>query len=157
MRRGPCTRRPNANEGRAALGSNRRPRLFPSPLDDPDDAMRDLLDGELADLDHRATEPALHLLGVVELLVDLDEARVLAVAAHPADALAADLREPLGVDRQPDDLRLIDREEVARWIDPLDERDIPRLVPEIPEVDRKRCLRRARDADEDDVRLVESR
>ena len=36
-------------------------------------------------LEHRTPEPAVHLRGVLELVVDLDEARVLAVAAHPAD------------------------------------------------------------------------
>ena len=51
---------------------------------------------------------------IVELLVDLDERRVLAVAApEAACALLADLREPLGLDGQADDLGLIDLEQRA--------------------------------------------
>src|SRR5919199_6562650 len=61
-------------------------------LDERDDAVGDLLDREFADLDHGAPETPVDLGRVVELVVDLDEVRVLPVASHPADALLADLR-----------------------------------------------------------------
>ena len=95
----------------------------------------------------------MHLRCVVELVVDLDEARVAPVAAHPADPLAADLRQPLRVDREADDLRLLDREQLCRRLDPLHERHVRRLVAEVAEVDRERRLRGPGHPDEDDVGL----
>ena len=45
--------------------------------------MRGLLDRQLGDVDHRAAEPAVQLRGLLELLVDLHQLRVLAVARAP--------------------------------------------------------------------------
>src|SRR5215217_1886921 len=82
-------------------------------LDEPDDAERDLLDRELRHLEHGAPEAAMDPRRELELVVDLHEVGVLAVAAHPADALLADLGDPLGVAREPDDLRRVDPEELV--------------------------------------------
>ena len=79
---------------------------------------------------------AVDLGGVVELLVDLDESGILAVAAaQAASALLADLGEPLRADRQADHLRLLDLEQRARRVDALDhghvrgERHVLRAAP----------------------------
>ena len=50
-------------------------------LDDAEDAVRGLLDRQLGDVDDGALEPPVELLGLVELLVDLGQLGVLAVAA----------------------------------------------------------------------------
>ena len=67
----------------------------------------------------------------------------------------ADVREPVGADGQPDDLRGVDLEQLLGRLDAADDRHVRSLVPEIAEVDGERGLRRSRDADEHDVRLVE--
>src|SRR5581483_10774438 len=144
---------PSARRERAASASRAggHSRAVAALGDDADDSMRDLLDRELAHLDHRAAQPAVHLAGVLELVVDLDQARVLPVTAHPADALAADLGQSLRVARRADDLRLVDREKRRRWVDALDEGNVRGLVSEIAEVDRERRLGRARNAHEHDI------
>src|SRR3954465_6594715 len=62
-----------------------------------------LLDRQAADVDHRAAEPAVELLRGVQPLVDLPQTRV--PCAGPGGdrphAPAADLREPLRLDREP--------------------------------------------------------
>src|SRR3954464_9885530 len=147
---------------RTARGSCSRSRCCPAALalsvgDELDHAHRRLLDREVRYVEHRATEAAVDGARLVELLVDVQQARVALVRpSHRRDAVRPDLREALRVDRQPDDLGGVDLEQWARRVDALDDRDVRRLVTEIAEVDRQRRLRGARDADEHDVRLVEA-
>ena len=68
---------------------------------------------------------------------------------------AADLGEPLGVDRQPDDFAGSISNSSGGGSMPLTIGHVRDLVAEVAEVHRERRLRRARDADEDDVGLVE--
>ncbi len=134
-------------------------RLGCALLDDAEDAVRRLLDRQLGDVDDGTAEPAVELLRLLELLVDLGELGVLPVAArgaHRAHARAPDLDEPVRVDREADDLRPVDLEQLGRRRDPLHDRDVRGLVAEVAEVDRERRLRGAGDADEDDVRVVEA-
>src|SRR6187431_1593879 len=52
-------------------------------LDEADHPRRRFLDRELGRVDHRASEPPLHRLGALELLVDLEQLRIAVVrAAH---------------------------------------------------------------------------
>ena len=116
-----------------------------------------LLDRQVGDLDHGAAEPAVHALGLLELLVDLEQLGVVALAAAEAPRpLLADLREPLRVDRDADDLHRVDLPERLRRLDPLHDRHVRGLVAEVAEVHRERRLRGARDADEHDVRVLEA-
>src|ERR1700704_1688750 len=125
-------------------------------LDDAQHAMRRLLDRELRDVDDRTAQASVQLLGHLELVVDLLQLRVLAVArTHRPHPGAADLGQAVRVDRETDDLALVDLEEARRRLDPLDDRDVRRLVAEVAEVDGERRLRSARDADEHDVRVLE--
>src|SRR5207237_8869995 len=104
---GSPTTRPSATTapGASARAASRGLGLGLTLGDDADDAVGRLLDRELGDLDHGATESAVHGLGVLELLVDLQQLGVLLLAgAHVAGARGADLGEPLGVDRQAHDL-----------------------------------------------------
>src|SRR5205814_1055030 len=93
-RRGSPTRSANAREAREASASCAHgfAGLGAPLLDQPDHARSGLLDRQLRDLDHRAAEPAVDGLGRFELVVDLDELRVLAVvAAEAPGALRPDL------------------------------------------------------------------
>ena len=82
--------------------------------------MRRLLDRELGDVEHRAAEPAVDRLRVLELLVDLVQLGVArAGRASSWTRLGADLGEPLRVDRQADDLRRVDLEQRRRRLDPF--------------------------------------
>ena len=102
-------------------------------------------------------EPAVDRARRLELLeTDLEVRVAPARSAHRADALLADLGEPLGVDRQPDDLRAVDLEQMPRQLDAPHDRDVRGLVAEVAEVDRERRLRGSRHPDEDDVRLVQA-
>src|SRR6516162_5600018 len=132
---------PSATSAPAASASRPPPG---SSLDRPDDAERDLLDRELRDVDHRTAEALVDRRRVLEVLVDLVEVGIAAVTAHEDDSLAPDLREPPCVDRQPDDPCRVDLEKLLRRFDPLDERHVRRLPPEVAEVDREGCLRCAR-------------
>ena len=64
--------------------------------------------------------------------------------------------KPLGVDRQADDLRRVDLEQRRRRLDALHHGHVRGLVAEVAEVHRERRLRGARDADEDEVGLVQA-
>src|SRR5262252_7031130 len=79
--------------------------------DDAEDAVRRLLYRQFGDVDDRAAEPAVELLRLLELLVDLGELRVLPVApgsAHGPHTRAPDLDEPVRMDRETDHLGLVD-------------------------------------------------
>src|ERR1044072_1091176 len=103
-----------------------------------------------------AAEPRMQRLGLHELGLDLEQLGVRALtAAEPPGPLLADLLEALGLDRQADDFRPVDLEERRRRRDALHHRHVRRLVAEVAEVHRERRLRLARDADEDDVGVVE--
>jgi len=109
--------------------------------------VRRLLDRQLGDVDHGAAELAVELLRLLELVVDLGELGVLAVAArraHRPHPGAADLDEPVRVDREADDPGLVDLEQLGRRRDPLNDRDVRSLVTQVAEVDRERRFRRAR-------------
>src|SRR5829696_10173808 len=119
---GSATKAPSAKEERVSSESGRRlllgARLGAASLDEPDHPGRSLLDREVGDLDHRAAEPSVDRLGLLQLAVDLQKLGVGAlIAAEPAGALLANLLQPLGIDRQADDLRLVDREERLWQID----------------------------------------
>ena len=93
---------------------------------------------------------------LLELLVDALEIRVAPVrCAHAAHPLDPNVGEPRWVDRQADDLRRVDLEQLSRRFHAHHDRDVRHLVAEVAEVDRERRLGRARDADEYHVRLVE--
>src|SRR3954447_17572562 len=78
------------------------------PLDEPDDAGRGLLDREIGDLDHRAAESPLDVLGLLELGVDLEQLGVgPLVPAEAGRPLAPDLLEANRVDGEADDLRRV--------------------------------------------------
>src|SRR5207248_1039585 len=139
-----ATTGPSASASRGLL----RRGLGPALLDDADDPVRRLFDRQLGDLDHRAAEPAVDRLGVLELLVDLEQLRVVPGGADVAHAGLPDLREPAGLDREPDDLVLRNAEEGGRRLDSADDRDVRGLVAEVAQIHRQRRLRRARDADE---------
>src|SRR5205809_8044532 len=98
---------PSARAGRGPSAGSRdlglRPCFRAPALDEPDDAGRGLLDREIRDLDHRAAEPPLDVLGLLELGVDLEQLRVCPlVAAEPCGPLAPDLLEPVGGDSEAD-------------------------------------------------------
>src|SRR5215211_6280565 len=132
------------------------PYLGLPPLDELDDPGRRLLDRQVRHLDHRAAELPVDVRRVVQLLVDLDQRRVLAVAAaEPPRALLTDLGEALRADREADHFRLVDLEQRRRRVDSLHDRDVRRLVAQVAQVHRQRRLRRAGDADEDDVGVVQ--
>ena len=80
------TREPSARAGCGGFAVTAPPVPSPRPplLDDAQDAVRRLLDRELGDVDHGAAEPAVELLGLLELVVDLGELGVLPVAAGRA-------------------------------------------------------------------------
>src|SRR5262249_53728486 len=146
---------PSATEERAAFPSRGRGALGLPPLDEPEYPLGRLLDRELGHVDDRAPEPAVHRRGVLELLVDLDELGVGALReAHQPRPHLTDLGEPLGVDREADDLGAVDLEQAARRLDPAYDRDVRDLVSEEAEVHREGRLRRARHPDEDDLGLV---
>src|SRR5919109_636131 len=88
------------------------------------------------------------------------ESSVVSITGQPsrrwtARAVAADLLEAFRVDCEADDLRRLDVEEVLRGADALDDRHVRGLPAEVAEVHGERRLRRARHADENDVRVVE--
>src|SRR5581483_6636414 len=142
---------------RGPAASSRARELPPALVDETDDAHSRLLDGELGDVDDGAAEASLHSSRLVQLLVDLCERGVAPVRrSHRANTLLADVGEPLGRDREPDDLRPVDLEQLAGRLDALDDRHVGCLVAQVAEVDGERRLRRARHADEHDVRLVQA-
>src|SRR5206468_7575934 len=73
-RAGSPTTAPSGGAVRAPSPSRVRG-LGPALLDDPEHAVRGLLDRELRDVDHRAAELAVELRRLLELLVDLDQDR----------------------------------------------------------------------------------
>src|SRR5918997_4936830 len=109
------TRAPSARAGRASRARPRRAilraadvplrtqglslsrecrRCGLTALDERDDPRRRLLDRELRDLDHGAAEPTVELLGLLELVVDLDQLVVAPVVPpEPLRAVGSDLRE----------------------------------------------------------------
>src|SRR6185437_2672876 len=85
----PC---PGSRDGRFVL----RLGLGPAAFDEPDHAGCGLLDRELGDLDHRAAEPAVERLGLLELRVDLEKLRIgPLVTAQASRSLATDLLQAL--------------------------------------------------------------
>src|SRR5207244_840349 len=105
------TRAANATTGPEASASRAGVRggsLCLPGLDRSQNPLRRLLDRQLGDVDHGTTEAAVDRRRLLELLVDLHQLGVLSVAgAQVAQTAAADLSEPLRVDRQADDLRRI--------------------------------------------------
>ena len=87
--------------------------------------------------------------------VELGIAVACVRARQVADAPSADLRQPIGLDREADDVRAVDLEELARRLDAAHERNVRRLVALEAEVHRERRLAGPRDADEHDVGLLE--
>src|SRR5207249_421814 len=108
------TRAPSTATARDPSGRvrSRRLHLRPPLLDDPDHALRGLLDRELRDLDHRTTQAPVDRSRLLQLLVDLEQLRVgLRGGAEVADPRLPDLRKPSGLDREAHDLRRVDLEE----------------------------------------------
>src|SRR5215217_4980642 len=147
------TRSSSATAGPAASASPDR-RLL-AILDESYDPRRRLLDREVGDVDDGAAEAPVHERRLLELLVHLEQLRIALRRPHGPRAYVADLREPLGVDGQPDDLLRRRLEELPRRRDSLHDRHVRHLVPEVAQVNRQRRLRGSGDADEDHVRLVQ--
>ena len=111
-RRGSATRAPSARPGPAASAS---PSLAVALRRSTCRTIRSAISSIESSETSITGQPSRRWIagGVLEVLVDLVEARVAAVAAHQHDPLGADLGEPLRVDRQADDLGRVDLEQLA--------------------------------------------
>ena len=123
--------------------------------------MRRLLDRQLRDVDHRAPEPAVHLLRLGLAPRRSRAARRTAGCARlrPSCARvhAGSRRAGSGRWSAPTTLAAVDVEQLFRRRDPLHHRDVRSFVAEEAEVDGERRLRGAGDTDEDEVGVVRGR
>ena len=116
----PCRRGGRASgvalgEGVHAVLLAKRPRVLsdalvmsgPAPRTAPHSAPRRLLDRQPADVDHRATQALVHGFSVTSSSSYISERsayRAAGAGREIAHTAAADLRQPLGLDREADDL-----------------------------------------------------